>query len=100
VPKPKFKEVLDAIWKLQQQRPFEPIEFSGVATALQLESGIVMSKDDLVKLCHAMAMITPHVEVLETAVALRTRPDLVIESFRTAIADFPEPERKVSVYGL
>jgi hypothetical protein len=98
--KPPFKEVLETIWELQQNRPFEPVEFSAVTTALQMGKKLVMKKEELVELCKTMAMMTTRVVVRETTVELTTRPDLILESFQAALQQFPPDERKVSVFGL
>ena len=51
-------------------------------------------------MCKTMAMMTTRVVVRETTVELTTRPDLIVESFQTALQQFPADERKVSVFGL
>lgn len=98
--KPPFRTILEAVWELQQKRPFEAVEFSAVTTRLQYgDEQLVLKKDELANLCKAMSMIAPKmVVVTDNAVELTQRPDKIMEAFEGALQTFPEDEQKRSIF--
>jgi hypothetical protein len=100
--KPPFKNILEAIWELQQKRPFEAVEFSAVTTRLQYgNEALVLKKEDVTNLCKAMSMIAPRmIVVTDNAVELAQRPDKIMEAFEAALQMFPEDEQKGSIFKL
>jgi hypothetical protein len=100
VKRPPLREILETIWAIQQERPFEPVEFAAITTALQINEKIVLRKDEIIDLCKAMSMMAPQVVLRETTVELTHPPDGIIETFGVAIRTFPEEEQTASIFKL
>jgi hypothetical protein len=99
ITKPPFRDILDAIWDLQQKRSFEPVEFSAVTTALQLgPKKLSLRKDQLVGLCAAMSNMTNLVVMRDQSVELGQRPENIMNALAAAVQTFSEGDQKVSVF--
>jgi hypothetical protein len=96
--RPPYREILEVIWRLQQEEPHEAIEFAAVKTALRLERNISLSKPRLIEYCKALAEMAQEVVVRDRTVELTQPPSIVIESAGTTLKQFPENEQRVASF--
>lgn len=94
-----FKEILEAIWGLQKDRSFEAVAFPAVAVALEMgQHKLKVETKEVMELCRAMQMLTSHVTCRETTVELGQKPENVMVSLQAALKDYPDDEKRSSVF--
>ncbi|MDP2899318.1 MAG: ATP-binding protein [bacterium] len=90
-----YKKVLDAIWALQKDRPFESVEYAALAAALQYTKSLTMAREEVKDLCKAMSRMAPqYVSARDSYVELEQRPDKVIEEIKAVVGEYPEDEKE------
>ncbi|HJX83684.1 MAG TPA: hypothetical protein VJ723_05020, partial [Candidatus Angelobacter sp.] len=96
VAKAHYKDILDAIWELQEERPDEAVEYSGLAVALQKGAKeLIISKAELYKTCIAISRLAPQmISARKNSVELSQRPDRVMALIGSVIKEYPEEETK------
>lgn len=91
---PPCKDILEEIWKLQNETPGEPVEFKEVTTAMRRAKKGAITKDKMREYCRAMAAMAPdYVSVRTNSIELSQRPDKVLESMTATINAYPEDEQ-------
>jgi len=94
VSKVPYRDILETIWRLQNERPSEPVEYAGVAVALDRDKKIRLTKEDLKNICQALSRMAPTmVSAREMSVEMSQRPDKVVETLRVVIQQYPDEER-------
>lgn len=96
--KPPYEAILETIWALQKETPEEAVEFAAVTTALRKDRSISLKKVELADLCRAMSRMTGYVVVRDRTVELTQRPDRIMEAAGKVLQQYPEEERKVSMF--
>jgi hypothetical protein len=76
-----YREILEVIWRLADQRPDEAVEYAAVTTALMYRNPPVnISKSDLISCCKAMQVMARGVVFArENTVEIDRRPDLILQ---------------------
>jgi hypothetical protein len=90
------KLILETIWDLQDERPNEAVEYSGLAVALQKGSKpLNIPKVELIEICRAMSRMAPQMLAARTnSVELSQRPDKVLALIGSVFDEYPEDETK------
>jgi hypothetical protein len=96
VAKVPYKLILETIWDLQNERPNETVEYSGLAVALQKGSKpLNIAKVELIEICRAMSRMAPEMLSARTnSVELSQRPDKVLALIGAVFDEYPEDETK------
>ncbi len=96
VAKVPYKLILGTIWDLQNERPNEAVEYSGLAVALQKGSKpLNIAKVELIEICRAMSRMAPQMLGARTnSVELSQRPDKVLALIGSVLDEYPEEETK------
>ncbi|MGD1078937.1 MAG: ATP-binding protein [Candidatus Sulfotelmatobacter sp.] len=96
VAKVPYKLILEAIWDLQDKRPNEAVEYSGLAVSLQSGSKpLNIAKVELIEICKAMSRVAPEMLAARTnSVELSQRPDKVLALIGAVFGEYPEDETK------
>jgi len=91
---PPCKDILEEIWKLQNETPGEPVEFKEITTAMRRAQKGDIAKDKMREYCRAMAAMAPdYVSVRINSVELSQRPDKVLDAMTATINAYPENEQ-------
>jgi len=91
---PPCKDILEEIWKLQNETPCEPVEFKEITTAMRRAQKGSIAKDKMREYCRAIAAMAPdYVSVRTNSVELSQRPDKVLEAMKATINAYPESEQ-------
>jgi Holliday junction resolvase len=94
VSKVPYRDVLETIWRLQNERPSEPVEYAGVAVALDRDKKIKLTKEDLKSICQALSRMAPTmIAARETSVEMSQRTDKVVETLRAVIQQYPRKDQ-------
>jgi hypothetical protein len=96
--KPPYREILETIWRLQEEEPHEAIEFASVKTLLRRDYGICLSKSRLVELCKAVQEMACEVVVRDRTIELTQPPNIIVESAGRTLQQFPEDEQRVASF--
>jgi hypothetical protein len=96
VAKVPYKDILEAIWEQQKERPAEAVEYSGLAVALHKGSKkLNIPKAELVEICTALSRMAPEmVFARKGSVELSQRPEKVMAVIGSVIQEYPEEEKK------
>lgn len=91
-----YLEILETIWHLAVEQPYEAVEYAAVITELRHRTSPVrMSKQELIECCKAMQVMARGVVFArENTVEIDRRPDLILEDIRAAVGEYPEEERR------
>ncbi len=89
-----YREILETIWKLQDERPSEAVEYAAVVIALDKNQRINIPKEELVEACGALARIAPWmISARRGLVEMSQRPDKVLDAIKVVIQEYPEKEQ-------
>jgi len=89
-----YKEILESIWHLAEEVPYEPVEYAAVINELRHRE-VKLRKIELIECCKAMQVIASGVVFArENSVEIERRPDLILDDIRAAIGQYPAEERK------
>jgi hypothetical protein len=92
-PRPPYKEILDAIRHEQGAQSAEPVEFGALRVRLRDSTNIMMSKENIVDACKALAMWVPEwITVHRESVEITMRPDKILDAVRARIDEYPAGE--------
>jgi hypothetical protein len=96
VAKVPYKVILETIWELQDERPSETVEYSGLAVALQKgKHSINIPKPELTEICKAMSRLAPQMLAARVrSIELSQRPDRVLAFIGSVLEEYPENETK------
>jgi hypothetical protein len=96
VDKVPYKLILETIWDLQNERPNETVEYSGLAVALQKGvKPLNIAKVELIEISRAMSRMAPQMLAARTSsVELSQRPDKVLALIGSVLDEYPEDETK------
>ena len=91
-----YRDILETIWHLAQEQPYEAVEYAAVETELRHRpKPVKISKRDLIECCKAMqVMVRGVVFARENTVEIDRRPDLILDDIRAAVGEYPEEERR------
>jgi hypothetical protein len=94
-----YREILETVWLLAKEQPYEPVEYAAVITELRHRTPPVrMSKPDLIECCKAMDVLASGVVFArKNSIEIDRRPDLILEDIRAAVGEYPEVER-ITIY--
>ena len=91
VSKVPYRDILETIWRLQNERPSEPVEYAGVVVALDRDKNIRLTKEELKSICQALSRMAPTmIAARETSVEMSQRPDKVVDTLRAVIQQHPQ----------
>lgn len=95
-----FKEILETISELSNNRPNEAVAYPAIYTALEYKKGIRLSGSDLKECCKAIQVMSAGgLYAREDSVEIDRRPDLILADIRTAVHEYPEAEQeKLKIY--
>lgn len=90
----RYRDILETIWRLQKERPSEPVEYAGVTVALDRDKGLKLTKEELKGICQALSkMETRMISAREGSVEMSQPPDRVMETLQAVIQEYPIKER-------
>ncbi|RKY12788.1 MAG: hypothetical protein DRP65_00265 [Planctomycetota bacterium] len=91
---PPWRDILEEIWKLQNETPGEPVEFKEITTAMRRAKKSDLKKDKMRGYCRALAALAPdYVSVRTNSIELSQRPDKVLDAMKATFAAYPENEQ-------
>jgi len=91
-----YREILETVWHLAQEQPYEAVEYAAVITELRhRDPPVRMNKTDLIDCCKAMQVMARRVVFAhKNTVEIDRRPDLVLNDIRAAVGEYPDEERR------
>jgi hypothetical protein len=91
-----YKEILETIWHLAQEQPYEAVEYAAVETELRhRKPPIRMDKKDLIECCRAMQVMARGVVFArEKSVEIDRRPDLILNDIQAAVGEYLDQEKR------
>jgi hypothetical protein len=90
-----YREILEVIWKLSADLPYEPIRYQTVSREMtHLTPPIMVDTKDVKDCCSAMAVMAKGVVFARNeTVEISRRPDLILEDIRSSLDNYPEDEK-------
>jgi hypothetical protein len=94
-----FKQVLDAIWKLQDEQPDEAIKFAALRREMKHVHNLDIKERDIGQWCSALAQLSGSIVVRGDKVELTQRPDRIVTEVAVALRSLPTPSARGSIFG-
>ncbi len=89
---PKYRDILEVIWKRQKKRHNERVEFGTVAAKLE-DRKIDYTKRKIIEICKSLEGMAPEcIACRDNTVELRLKPDMVLERIKGETEKYPESE--------
>lgn len=96
-PRPPYEKILRQIWKRQDKRFDEPVEFSAVMTGLEYDDKLKMPKEELVETCRVLQRLDPeHISIRDQTIELTLPPETVLETALRNLSQLPQAEQDLS----
>jgi hypothetical protein len=91
-----YKEILETVWHLAQEQPYESVEYAAVETELRhREPPIRVDKRNLIECCKAMQVMARGVVFArDKSVEIDRRPDLILDDIKAAVGEYRDEERR------
>ena len=94
-----YREILESVIEEQQDLPDQAVEYTQIESRLRLRKNIVIPKDEIIAICHALYRIVPeYVYAGTNTVEVLARPDRILDALNATLKLYPDgkqlPRRK------
>ena len=91
---PPYREILEAIAAEQKALKEDTVKYSNVQTHLRISMSVRLPEPELIGLCKTLSRMVPeYVFARERTVEISTRPDIILDTIRFTMRDYPADEK-------
>jgi Histidine kinase-, DNA gyrase B-, and HSP90-like ATPase len=94
-----FRDVLNAIWGLQDEMPDESVEFAAVRVALKKDFKLEIKKTEIERICIALSQLSPAILIRNEKVELTKPPERILIDAAGVLRTLPGGNSPASIFG-